>query len=228
MMNSRTLAICAVGVVFLTSGFQGQALAQYRNFELGSDLASVSAQAHVAPSEAVVVHQPPVLLKDLEWRPSRWPGGTSSIPKDPVDRIVFSFYNDQLFRIVVEYDRGRTEGLTDADMIDAISATYGSPLARTSRPASDNEPESGPAIARWEGAGQAVVLYRSLAYRGALRLVVTEPTLDALTRKAIVQAKQLDAQEAPRREIARQKKEQDDARAASEKLRLANKAGFHP
>ena len=34
--------------------------------------------------------------------------------------------------------------------------------------------------------------------------------------------------DAPQREIAWQKKEADDARAAQEKARLANKAGFRP
>jgi hypothetical protein len=38
----------------------------------------------------------------------------------------------------------------------------------------------------------------------------------------------LDQQEAPRREIARQQKERDDGRAASEKARIENKESFRP
>jgi hypothetical protein len=34
--------------------------------------------------------------------------------------MTFSFYNDQLFKIVIDYDRDRNEGLKDADMIDAL------------------------------------------------------------------------------------------------------------
>jgi hypothetical protein len=57
---------------------------------------------------------------------------------------------------------------------------------------------------------------------------VTESTLDGLARKAAIQAMRLDDQEAPRREIARHKKEQDDGRSAAEKARVANKAIFKP
>ena len=51
-------------------------------------------------------------------------------PTDAVARVTFGFYNDQLFRIVVDYDRLRTEGMTEADMVGAISETYGPPSRR--------------------------------------------------------------------------------------------------
>jgi hypothetical protein len=38
----------------------------------------------------------------------------------------------------------------------------------------------------------------------------------------------MDEREAPQREIARQKKETEDARTSQEKARLANKAAFRP
>ena len=41
---------------------------------------------------------------------------------DPVKQIVFSFYNDQLSKMVVDYDHERTAGMTDADLVDAISS----------------------------------------------------------------------------------------------------------
>jgi hypothetical protein len=44
-----------------------------------------------------------------------------SISTDPVERIVFSFCNDQLFRVAIDYGHDRTEGMTDADMVEAIS-----------------------------------------------------------------------------------------------------------
>jgi len=49
---------------------------------------------------------------------------------------VFSFYNDQLSKLVVDYDHDRTAGLTDTDLIDALSIEYGprlKPGARTGR-----------------------------------------------------------------------------------------------
>ena len=51
--------------------------------------------------------------------------------------------------------------------------------------------------------------------------------LDGLARTAIVEAIQLDEQEAPQREIDRQKKQDGENRAAQEQARLVNKANFH-
>ena len=229
-MHARTLAICAFGIVFSAVGLEGQGLSQYRNFELGSDLASVATLAGVASSDAKTIHQRPAVLQDLEWRPARWNVGSTAASTDPVEQIVFSFYNDQLFRAVVDYAHDRTEGMTDADMIEANSATYGTPVKRIAgtRVASPVEVESGLAVARWGVDGRAVVLYRTSSYREVFRLIVTDPALDDLARKATTQAVRLDAQEAPNREITRLKKERDDGRAAAEKARVANKAVFRP
>jgi hypothetical protein len=68
----------------------------------------------------------------------------------------------------------------------------------------------------------AVVLYRTSSYREAFRLIVTDLVVADLARKGALQALRLDEEEAPRREIARQKKERDNARAAAEKARSAN------
>lgn len=229
MMNPRALASCAFGLVLLTQGLDGQGLAHYRNFDLGSDVAAVVALTGVAPSEVKTIHQRPAALQGLEWRPSHWVVGSAVASTDPVEQIGFSFYNDRLFRIVVDYEQDRTEGMTDADMVEAVAAVYGVPAKRPSGPvraASRIEAESGTPLARW--AADTVVLYRTSSHRGAFRLIVTEPTLDDLARKATIQAARLDEQEAPRREVARLKKEQDDVRAAAEKARIANKKVFRP
>jgi len=231
MIISRPFATCAVGILLLTHGVDGETLAQYRNFELGVNVAGVSALTGLATSDAKALHQRPALLQELEWRPSHWLSGTALSSTDPVQQIGFSFYNDRLFRIVVDYDRDRTEGMTDADMVEAISEVYGVPATRAAGPArvaSRVETESGSPVARWGDAAHSVVLYRTSSYRGGFRLIVTDPALDDLARKATVQAMRLDDQEAPKREVARLKKEQDDGRAAAEKSRLANKKGFRP
>jgi hypothetical protein len=49
----------------------------------------------------------------------------SSAAKASGKDIVLSFYDGQLFRIVVKYDGRETEGLTANDMVEAISPTYG-------------------------------------------------------------------------------------------------------
>jgi len=52
---------------------------------------------------------------------------------------------------------------------------------------------------------------------------------DALrARAAITEAVRLDTQEAPQRELDSRKKEVADARVASEKARVINKAAFRP
>jgi hypothetical protein len=231
MMHARTLAICVFGMALSAQGLEAESPSLYRNFASGSDLASVSTLAGIGSSEAKTIHQRPAVLQDLTWRPSRWVTGSTATSTDPVEQVVFSFYNDRLFRVVVDYSHDRTEGMTAADMIEAISAVYGTPVNRAPgavRVASRLETESGAPVARWGDADLAVVLYRTGSYTEAFRMIVTAPALDDQARKATAQAMRLDDLEAPRREIARQKKEQDDGRAAAEKARTVNKSGFRP
>ena len=77
--------------------------------------------------------------------------------------MAFSFYNDQLFRLVIDYDRTRTEGTTDADMIEAISVAYGPRLTTAARTmvVSSIVNESGTRVASWGDAEYSVVLYRA-------------------------------------------------------------------
>jgi hypothetical protein len=232
MMNARTLAVVVCGIACLTRGASGQSVSQYRNFALGSDVASVSALAGIEPAAAKTIHQRPAVLQDLEWRPSRWLARSIGSSVDAVEQILFSFYNDQLFRVVVDYSHERTEGMTDADMIEGISSIYGAPVARSARvaglPVSQLEAESGSLVARWGDSDHRVVLYQTSSYRAAYRLIVADGRLGGLAGKAEAQAGRLDDQEAPAREIARQKKERDDARVAEAKARAANKEVFRP
>ncbi len=59
-------------------------------------------------------------------------------------------------------------------------------------------------------------------------MIVTDTALDTLAQKATIQAVRLDDREAPQREVARMKKEQDENRATAEKARIANKKVFKP
>ena len=230
MTTLHTVAVCAFALTIGGQPVDAQDLSRYRAFDLGASVATVSAATGVASSEATVLHQRPALLQDLEWRPSRWIAGSTAESTDPVERIVFRFYNDRLFQLVVDYGRDRTEGMTDADMIAAISTAYGSinPTRSPGRVQSPVEIESGTPVARWADATNAVVLYRTSSYRQVYRLIVTNTGDATLARKGTTQALRLDEQEAPQREIARQKKERDDARAAADKARHANKGQFIP
>ena len=231
MKRSHAIGTGAVALILSTQALSGQAGAHYRDFQLGSALASVVALTGVSVSEAKTVHERPAILQDLEWRrPYIDTRGTIAAP-DPVQQIAFSFYNDQLYRLVIDYDRDRTQGLTDADVTDAISGMYG-PIAQLAvgparEGARPGDEESGIRVARWGDGEYTAVLYR-LSYASGFRLIVTFVRLNALARRAEEQALRLDERDAPQRERARQKKEAEDARAAQEKARLANKAAFIP
>jgi hypothetical protein len=232
MSIARAVTLCIVGVAWSTQALEAQSFSRYRIFDLGSNLAAVSTATGVAPSEAKTIHQRPAVLQDLEWRPSRWGAGANAPSTDPVERISFSFYNDQLFRIVVDYSHDRTEGMTQADLIEALSAVYGAVLPRTTRSAgrvaAQVETESGSPFARWGDAEHSIGLYQTSSYRTAFRLIVTDAPRAELARKANAEAERLDIQEAPQREIARQNKSRDDQQAAATKARATNKGVFQP
>jgi hypothetical protein len=221
------LTVAALGVVLATGVLQAQSGAHYRNFQFGASLASVATLTGVRASQATVVHQRPVLLQDLEWR---LPYTFIDAPADPVEQIVFSFCDDHLFRLVVDYSRRRTEGLTNADVIEAVSTMYGQPSQGSSSaggglsPAAD---QSGIAIAEWHAADYSAILYRS-SFGSGLRLVVTSPALALVAHNAELDAVKLEAREAPQLERARQQREADAAQAALEKARTTNKPAFQP
>jgi hypothetical protein len=82
-------------------------------------------------------------------------------------------------------------------------------------------------MARWEDSQYSFNLFRS-SYQPKFGMVVFSKRLDALARLAVVEAIRRDEQEAPQREVERQKKEDQETHATEEKARLANKANFHP
>ena len=73
----------------------------------------------------------------------------------------------------------------------------------------------------------SVTLLR-VAYPESFRLVVALTRLENLARTASAAAVQLDSDEAPQRELDRQKKEASDLAAAQEKAKTENKAQFKP
>ncbi len=231
MSHTSSHPVVALGVLLSTLALSAQDRAGYREFQLGSTVASVSALAHVAAADVKTLHQQPALLQEIEWRPAFFVHGAAVASNDPVRQIVFSFHDDQLFRMMVDYDPDRTAGMTAADMIEGISTVYGTalpPAAKAARGAAlPPDQESDASVARWGDAGYLVVLYRS-PYTSGFRIVVTSPRLDALARTAQAQAALLDRRAAPQRESARQKQEADALRASQEKALLANKAVFKP
>ena len=156
MTGLRRLALVPLALVLSTHAVESQERLRDRDFQLGGSVASVAALSGAPASEAKTIHLRPALTQDLKWRSSIFVSGSTTVQTDPVEQIVFSFYNDQLFRLVVDDDRRRTEGMTDADMIEAASAVYG-PIAlpaRNSFAGSCPDEEPGTSVARW-GASEA-------------------------------------------------------------------------
>jgi hypothetical protein len=202
-------------------------LSRYRSFRLGADLPTIAGQARMAPSEAKVIHQRPALIQELEWRPQ--PLGPST-QAEAVKEVVFSFYNDQLYRLVVSYDRYKTEGLTAEDLIEAISATYGTATRAAAEiilPSIYGGNETLEVLARWEDAQYSFDLVR-FSHQPSFTLVAVSKRLDTLAGAAVIEAVRLDAQEAPQREIELQKKQEEEHRVQQERARLANKPSFRP
>ena len=152
---------------------------------------------------------------------------------DPVDEIVFSFYNDQLFKIDVRYDNTRTAGLTGDDIIAALSNSYGAPTRTASTRAvrpnarSYENYDALALVAEWQR-GQTKATLSQATYGPTFSLLIVAVPVEALARTAREAAVTLDAREAPAREAARVKKQEEDARAERERARAANKERFRP
>jgi hypothetical protein len=230
MTNSRILAVAfLVAILFVPSGY-AQELSKYREFSFGMKLEALTKQIQVKPSEARVIHLRPALIQELEWN-------TDSQQRDSVKAILFSFYNGELYRMVITYDRDRTAGLTTEDIIGAVSAQYGA----ASRPAGnlifssmyvyDGEKiyseDSQKILARWEDAQFSLNLFQ-LSFEQTYGLVMYSKRLASLAQAASATAIRLDKQEFPQREMARKKKEAEDNRARQEKSRRENKSPFRP
>ena len=229
LKNNRALVCCTSMVLLVGSTIAAQQPFSYRDFQLGSDVASVGKLTGSMATAAKVLHSRPAAIVELEWRP-RYSSRGESPQTDPVDTMLFRFYDDQLYTVIVDYDRRRTEGMSAADMIAAVSETYGSTSRLASRPIGTQTSGYGlfeTPIAIWGDAEYSVTLLRG-AQPDAFRLVVTSIRLDNLARKASATAVQMDAAEAPQRELARQKKETEDSVAAREKAKAENKAQFRP
>jgi hypothetical protein len=130
--------------------------------------------------------------------------------------------------MVVNYARYKTEGLTAEDMVEAISANYGSatrPATEIIFPSLYNE--SVKVIARWEDSQYSFNLVRS-SFQPSFGMIGFSQRLDALAQAATIEATRLDNLEAPQREAERQRKQEEEKHVQQEKARLLNKASFRP
>ena len=227
-----TIRCCAALAVVLATSLPAVAQEQghYRDFQLGARVADVSALTDTRSADVTLVHERPALMQELRWTPSSF-GGAGQSRGHGLERIAFSFYENQLYRLAVDYDRSATKGMTDHDMVNAISMMYGQPSSSKMTDGGTDGRSSdivaSRIVARWNGPGYAIALSR-WAYGDAWRLVIESTSLNALARTGDARAIALDVQEGPQREAERTRREhqqQDDAEAAA---RTANTAKFQP
>src|SRR5688572_4311698 len=157
MVSVRILSIASVAFVLGVHPLAAQDMSRYRDYSLGSGLASVVKMSGARESERKILHARPARIEEIEWRVGY--GRSSRDLADPVHDVLFTFYDDQLYQIVVTYDRNRMEGLTNDDVIETISSTYGVPLLRYARRAiSPTEVPADTAVAQWENDASLVTL----------------------------------------------------------------------
>lgn len=234
MITTRTWTILIAVLPLTASLLHAQDFGRHREITLGSNVVAVAGAHGLSSTDVKTRHTRPALLQDLEWQSRRFLNGPSATA-DPMKDITFSFYDGQLFRIVANYDQSRTEGLTDADLIDAMRTAYGPPQAHRAVRTPNNAPRSPrnayadeeQVIARWEDADSAITLLRT-RYPSAVSLVVLSKRVAVLAQFAEAEAARLDRLEAPRQEATRLQQEADELRASGERARSANKAIFKP
>jgi hypothetical protein len=200
-------------------------LSKYRNVQLGMDLPTVAKQVGVSPSQAKIIHLRPALIQELAWLPRSLGASFQEAAKE----VVFTFYDGELFRIVVNYDQYETEGLTADDLLEAISATYGvaEKPAAPAKAARGRYGDEEAVVARWQDSRYCFDLIRS-SYGPSFRLTGLLKRLELPAQAAAIEATRLDNEEAPQRDAERIATEQETAKAKLEKARLVNKPKFRP
>jgi hypothetical protein len=224
ILRSAAPLLLVLGV--MPAGTAAADLSRYRNIQLGTDLPTVAKQVGVDAAQAKTIHRRPALIQELESR--QQPLAPSSQPESAKD-VTLGFYNGELYRIVVNYDRYETAGLTSDDFIAAISTIYGvaakpSPVADSAQEMYAEREET---IAQWQDSDYSFELVR-LSFGPSFQLIGMLKRLQAPAQAAIVQAKRLDDEEAPQREAARKASEADAAKDELEKARLVNRPKFRP
>jgi hypothetical protein len=230
--NARSVVVSACALILCVSyPAAAQDLSRYRNIAFGSSLSSVVAITGTNPSSVKVIHQRPALIQELAWRPQY----SVIRPVDDIEavkEVTLGFADDALFRVIVVYDARLVEGLTDADIISAVSSVYG-PATLTA--AASKGPAAVPpgminastAIARWQSSAYEFTLMREV-YPATFRLIGVSRQLEAAARAAATEAARLDKEEAPRREAERAAADAQRKKAAEDKTRATNKGGFRP
>ena len=204
--------------------------ASYRGVRLGDPVADVASHFKIALDDVTTVHEPPALVQRLTWRPHRFiVDPTVAAPS--LDELEFIFHRGRLVRMLVTYDGDRTEGLTDADLREVFTATYGTPaLVSTRLPATAQiaeMPAPPAAVGEWSD-GTTLVLVSRLLYPRRVVLTITSIADEYAMHAEVAEAARLEQQRAPARELAQRALDAELRQAQADKARQRNKATFTP
>ena len=200
-------------------------LSTYRGFRFGMTLGAVARHSGMDLSEATVIRQKPAQIGELSWLPLRF----SPVDTDPVEQVKFTFYNGQLYRIVVDYAASKTTGLSPDDMINSLSAKFGvasrpgGTVTLGQRLSIDHTDDQLKVLGRWQDDATSVDLVQS-AYGSNYQLLILSKHLNSLAQTALIEGARLDVAEAPQLEKAKEQAAQSDLA----KSRVLNKGNFRP
>ena len=225
----RGLVIAALVLASSATLAAAQGRQPYRTYAMGDSLLAISRQIGLPVIDATSTPAVSGAVQELRWHARHVRRGTAS-SGDPVDRLVFSFYEHRLFRIVIDYAPDRTEGMTEGDMVAAVSELYGSPGRRTLASSDDDLGPTRPTetvVARWTRGDQSVAL---LAIQGqtAFRLIVASSALQTLARASGAREAPADRPDWPSIEAARDRAFLIGGEALSQVARRRNVASFVP
>lgn len=199
----------------------------YRGFKFGASPEAITKIAGSKPGELKTVHTRPILIQELEWHPG-FAAASGAQQADPVREGVMNFYGGALYQIAITYDRQKVEGMSENDMIDAMSSSYGTPAKPGGEIAFHSYyAETAAVLARWEDPQYSYNLVRT-GDQSSFALVMTDKRTDALAQTAIMEAKRTEALAAPQKALDLEKKQAVDAKSALNKARAVNVPNFRP
>ena len=89
--------VSAVCLVLALSPASAEEISRYREFELGSSVAAVTAVTLTAERDRKILHSRPALLQEVTWQP-RYMTGPPVADRNSIGEMVFSFVDDRLFK----------------------------------------------------------------------------------------------------------------------------------
>jgi hypothetical protein len=220
----RFLALLLMALLFVAPILRAQNFSKYRDFSLGTNLATVLKRTEKKLADVTTTHGVPALFQEVTWWPPSLPGASSR--SDSVEQVLFYFFNGELYKIAVIYDQSSTEGLTAEDLIKTISAKYGPPASVVPEPAStlsvgyDTQQKT---VASWQDSLYCLSLVRTSS-SDRFGLLIYSKRVNAEAELGLVEAAKREKEQAPAREAERQKKQTD----ALELTRQQNQKSFRP